>query len=95
MRDHTDRAGIRCVITAIALFMFVLFVWGPVNTLWVAPWVYSGTEFGSFAWRKAWVINGWILIAPFLLAFSYCILTMTRAIRKDEVEREERRKEKH
>ena len=91
MRDHADRAGIRCAAAAIALAMFITVIWGPVNTIWIAPWIYEGTSFGSLAWRKAWVVNGWILISPVVIAFGYCIFTMARAIRKDEIERESKR----
>lgn len=90
MRDNTDRAGIRCVITLIALLLFVTIIWGPVNTIWIGPWIYEGTSFGSLEWRKAWVLNGWILFSPIALAFSYCVFTMARAIRKDEIDRDSR-----
>ena len=91
MKDHIDKAGIRCVITMIALFLFLTIVWGPINTIWVGPWIYEGASLGSLAWRKAWVLNGWILFSPIAIAFGYCLFTMTRAIRKDESEREAKR----
>ncbi|MBC3948330.1 hypothetical protein [Pseudomonas folii] len=91
MRDNTDRAGIRCGITVISLLLFLLIIWGPVNTMWIGPWIYEGTVIGSFDWRKAWVLNGWILFSPIALAFGYCVFTMTRAMRKDEIDRESKR----
>jgi hypothetical protein len=91
MADHIDKAGIRCLITAISLFLFLIIVWGPVNTIWIGPWIYDGARLGSLAWRKAWVLNGWILMAPIVMAFGYCIFTMSRAIRKDASERSNRR----
>ncbi|MHA6234254.1 hypothetical protein [Pseudomonas fluorescens group sp. PF-69] len=91
MKDHTDRAAIRVVVAMISMLLFITIIWGPVNTIWVAPWIYDGTTFGSLAWRKAWVINGWILFAPIFVTFGYCVFTMARAIRKDEIERSNRR----
>ena len=90
MKDHTDKAGIRCVITLLSLLLFIVLVWGPVNNIWIGPWIYEGTSLGSLAWRKAWVVNSWILLSPIAIAFGYCIFTMTRAIRKDDAERNDR-----
>lgn len=94
MKDHTDKAGIRCAAVAIALALFITIIWGPVNTIWIGPWIYEGTSLGSLAWRKAWVVNGWILVSPIVIAFGYCIFTMARAIRKDDAERNDRLKVK-
>lgn len=91
MRDNTDRAGIRCVITLVTLLLFLMIIWGPVNTIWIGPWIFEGTVIGSLAWRKAWVVNGWIIFSPVAIAFGYCIFTMARAIRKDEIDRESKR----
>lgn len=94
MKDHTDKAGIRCAAVAIVLALFITIIWGPVNTIWIGPWIYEGASFGSLAWRKAWVVNGWILLSPIAIAFGYCIFTITRAIRKDDAERSDRLKVK-
>lgn len=91
MKDHTDKAGIRCVIAVLVMAVFIAVIWGPVNTIWIGPWIYEGTTIGSLEWRKAWVINGWILFAPIAIALGYCLWTMARAIRKDEDEREAKR----
>lgn len=88
MRDHTDRATIRSVWASVSLALFVIIIWGPVNTLWIGPWIFEGTTLGSLEWRKAWVLNGWILGAPMVIVFGYIIFTVFRAIRKDEAERE-------
>lgn len=88
MKDHTDKAGIRCAIAAIGLALFLIIIWGPANTIWIGPWIYKDTAIGTLAWRKAWVVNGWILFTPIAITFGYCIFTMSRAIRKDDQERE-------
>lgn len=88
MKDHTDRAAIRLVIAMVGLALFVVIIWGPLNTIWVGPWIFEGTTIGSLAWRKAWVINGWIIFAPVLITFTYCFVTMARAIRQDAIERQ-------
>lgn len=90
MKDNTDKAAIRCVIAGCSLAIFVIFIWGPLDTIWIGPWFYEGTSIGSLAWRKAWVFNGWLMFAPILVTFGYCITTMARAIRKDAADREAR-----
>lgn len=89
MKDHTDRAGVRLLITAVSLCLFILVVWVPALTLWINPWLYDGLVFGSHEWRKAFVLSGWIFFAPFVFAFGYGFTTMFRAIRRDERDREE------
>lgn len=86
MTQHIDRAGVRAAVAAIGTALFSLFIWGPVNTLWIAPEVYDGTVFGTHEWRKAWVINGWMLIAPIALGFGYAATTVFRAIKRDQAE---------
>ena len=90
MKDHIDKAGIRCAVSVMAMLVFCFVIWGPVNTIWIGPWIYEGTTIGSLEWRKAWVFNGWILFAPIATCLGYCIFTMVRAVRKDESERVER-----
>ena len=90
MKDHIDKAGIRCAVAALAMLVFCFLIWGPLNTIWIGPWIYEGTAIGTFEWRKAWVFNGWILFAPIAICISYCVFTMTRAIRKEEHQRFER-----
>ena len=87
MKDHIDKAGIRCGIAVLTMLVFCFVIWGPVNTIWIGPWIYEGATIGSLEWRKAWVFNGWILFAPIAICLGYCVCTMTRAIRKDESER--------
>lgn len=91
MKDHTDRAAIRVVITAVSVCLFMIFVWSPTMVLWISPWLYDGVAIGSMEWRKSWILGTWLGFGPIMLAFAYALTTMTRAIRRDAREREEQR----
>lgn len=90
MKDHIDRAGIRVLIAVVLMFLFTFAVWIPVGTLWLGPWIYEGVRPYTLEWRKAGVLNLWASISPWVLTFTYCGITMFRAIRLDAKERDQR-----